>query len=74
MPSIEKRIIDLFEEHGLSLPSEPHLRGIADAASEVQRLLYTTALYEPSEEELSLVVMEFALLCAIRQPTVKPTG
>jgi hypothetical protein len=72
MPSIEKRIIDLFDEYGIPQPSKSRLARIVDATATVQHLYYTTADYLPSEEYLSLVLMEFALLCAIVRPTLTP--
>jgi hypothetical protein len=72
MPSIEKRIIDLFQERGVPQPGKFHLERIVDATSKVQYVFYSTALYEPSEEDLSLVLMQFALLCAAPQTVLTP--
>ena len=72
MPSIEKRIIDLFEEYEVPHPGKLQLEMIADATSQVQYLYLHTALYEPSEEDLSLVFMEFVLRCGRHQPAMTP--
>ena len=66
MPSIEQRVTNLLEEYDITSPEESNLRTLIAAAVDVQRHYLSAALYEPTQDELTLVFDDFILLCATR--------
>jgi len=63
MPSREQRVTDLFREYDVQVPGESHLRTLLAAAVVVQHQYLMAALYQPTQDELSLVLDDFILLC-----------